>query len=224
MGNAIGQFLTHAVGVAISPLALIAVILLVAVPRGGRRNAVAFALGWVLAVAGIFAGLLLLAEAAGAHRHGHPGTWVAWFRLTLGVLLALMTLRQLRLARAAEVGTLPRRLRNLEQFTTAKCVVLGVVLVVANPKNVMQIASGAVTTAESALHVPGQLVAGSIFVAISSLGVLIPLAMHVVSSRSSSVTLERWKDWTIRNHYVVMAVLFTLLSAKSLGDGISGLF
>lgn len=54
MGHAVGQFLSHAVGVAISPLALIAVILLIAGPRG-RSNAMAFMLGWVLAVTGLFA-------------------------------------------------------------------------------------------------------------------------------------------------------------------------
>lgn len=96
-------------------------------------------------------------------------------------------------------------------------------LVVANPKNLMQIAAGAVTTAQFNMHTPGRLGAAAIFVGIASLGVLVPLAVHLVSSRIASATLALWKDWTIQNHYVIMAVLFALLSAKSLGNAIVGL-
>ncbi|MEV6067930.1 GAP family protein [Nocardia sp. NPDC052001] len=222
MGHAVGQFLSHAVGVAISPLALIAVILLIATPRG-RSNAVAFMIGWVLAISGLFVVLLAIGSVAGAEHDGQPGTWVAWFRLILGVLLALMTLRQLRLARAENAGILPARLAHLEQFRGGNCLALGVVLALANPKNVTQIAAGAVTTAESTAHIAGRVGAALIFIAIASAGVLVPLSLHFVRRETATGTLERWKEWTVRNHYVIMAVLFALLSAKSLGDGISGL-
>lgn len=62
MGNAVGQFLGHAVGVAISPLALVAVILILGVPRG-RANALAFAIGWLVAVAAVFGIVLIIGTA-----------------------------------------------------------------------------------------------------------------------------------------------------------------
>lgn len=94
---------------------------------------------------------------------------------------------------------------------------------VANPKNVMQVAAGAVTTASSTAHLGGRIGAAAIFIAIASLVVLIPLAVHFFNHTTGAGTLERWKTWTVRNQYVIMAVLLALLSAKSLGDGISGL-
>jgi hypothetical protein len=224
MGNAIGQFLSHAVGVAISPLALIAVILILGAPRG-RANAVAFALGWLVAVAAVFGIILIIGADAGAHRNtGQPATWVSWFRLILGILLGLMTVRQLRMVSKAEEGLLPKRFRNVEQFTTGNSLALGVVLAVANPKNVMQIATGAVTVASNVTHHGKQVGSAAIFLAIASAGVLVPLLIAIIGHASAPATLERWKQWTIRNHYGIMAVLFALLAAKSLGDGISGLW
>ncbi|WP_327145810.1 GAP family protein [Nocardia sp. NBC_01327] len=222
MGHAVGQFLSHAVGVAISPLALIAVILIVSAPRG-RQNALAFVLGWVLAITAIFTVLLVISAGAGAEHNGQPASWVAWFRLILGVLIALMALQQLRLSRTTDPDSLPPRLQRVREFTTRNCLILGAVLVVANPKNVMQVAAGAVTTASSTAHLGGRIGAAAIFIAIASLVVLIPLAVHFFNHTTGAGTLERWKTWTVRNQYVIMAVLLALLSAKSLGDGISGL-
>jgi Sap, sulfolipid-1-addressing protein len=53
VSEAIGQVLSFAVGVAISPLPIVAVVLMLATPRG-RANGPAFLLGWIvgLAVAG----------------------------------------------------------------------------------------------------------------------------------------------------------------------------
>lgn len=223
MGNAVGQFLSHAVGVAISPLALVAVILILGVPRG-RANALAFALGWLVAVAAVFGIVLIIGTAAGAHHHGAPATWVSWFRLILGILLGLMTVRQLKMVSRAEEGLLPRRFRNLEQFTTGNSLALGAVLAVANPKNVMQIATGAVAVAANVERHGRQIGSAAIFLVLASLGVLVPLLIAVIGHRSAPATLERWKQWTIRNHYGIMAVLFALLATKSLGDGISGLW
>lgn len=50
MADAIGQMLASAVGIAISPLPLIAVVLMLATPRG-RTNGIAFTLSWVASLA-----------------------------------------------------------------------------------------------------------------------------------------------------------------------------
>ena len=50
MGRAIGQIIPLAVGVALSPLPIIAVILMVTTPRG-RVTGPSFLAGWVIALA-----------------------------------------------------------------------------------------------------------------------------------------------------------------------------
>jgi len=52
MGHAVGDVLGHAAGVAVSPPAIIAIILILATPRG-RLNGLLFTLGWVLGLAAL---------------------------------------------------------------------------------------------------------------------------------------------------------------------------
>src|SRR6266436_4287540 len=80
VGPAIGQMLSSAVGVAISPLPLIVLILMLATPRG-RANGVAFTLAWMVALAVV--GLVMLVIGGGAHDGGETATWTYWLKLAM---------------------------------------------------------------------------------------------------------------------------------------------
>ena len=68
-GQAIGQVLSFGVGVALSPLPIIAVVLMLATPKG-RANGPAFLTGWVLGIAVLGTTVLLIASGASASAHG----------------------------------------------------------------------------------------------------------------------------------------------------------
>ena len=89
MGEAIGQMLPAAVGVAISPLPLVAVVLMLVTP-GGRVNGPAFVLGWIVGLAIVGAIVLAVASGADASDDGEPATWASVLKLILGVLLLLV--------------------------------------------------------------------------------------------------------------------------------------
>jgi threonine/homoserine/homoserine lactone efflux protein len=74
MGQAIGQVLSFGVGVALSPLPIIAVVLMLATPKG-RVNGLAFLAGWVLGIAVLGTIVLLVASGASASKRGAPATW-----------------------------------------------------------------------------------------------------------------------------------------------------
>jgi predicted transporter len=95
MGDAIGQMLPTAVGVAISPLPIVAVVLMLVTPRG-RVNGIAFVLGWMLGLAVVGAIVLSVASGAGASDEGEPATWVSVLKLVLGLLGLLIGVRQYR--------------------------------------------------------------------------------------------------------------------------------
>ena len=94
-GQAIGQILSFGVGVAVSPLPIIAVVLMLATPKG-RTNGPAFLTEWVLGIAVLGTIVLLIASGASASEHGSPATWVSIVKIFLGVLLWLLAVRQWR--------------------------------------------------------------------------------------------------------------------------------
>jgi Sap, sulfolipid-1-addressing protein len=89
MGDAIGQMLPAAVGVAVSPLPIVAVVLML-VSRRGRVNGPVFVAGWLAGLAVIGAIVLSVSSGAGASDEGQPETWVGAYALfmlvaTIGV-------------------------------------------------------------------------------------------------------------------------------------------
>ena len=69
MGDAIGQVLSFAVGVALSPIPIIGVVLMLGTPRA-RSNGPAFILGWLIGLTVVGTIVLLVASGAGAERVG----------------------------------------------------------------------------------------------------------------------------------------------------------
>ena len=95
MGQAIGQILSLGVGVALSPVPIIAVVLMLAT-RKGRTNGPAFLVGWMVGIAVLGTIVLLIASGASASKHGAPATWVSILKIVLGALLLLVAARQWR--------------------------------------------------------------------------------------------------------------------------------
>ena len=94
MGAAIGQSLPVAVGVLVSPLPIVAVVLMLVGERA-RANAPAFVVGWFLAVLAVVGVVALLAGSAPPDADG-PAAWTSWLKIVLGALLLLLSVRQWR--------------------------------------------------------------------------------------------------------------------------------
>jgi len=100
MGQAIGQVVSFGVGVALSLVPSIAVVLMLATPKG-RVNGPAFLAGWIGGVAVLGAIVLLISSGASASSQGAPATWVSILKIVLGVLLVLLAVSNGADARAA---------------------------------------------------------------------------------------------------------------------------
>jgi len=95
MGNALGNILPMAIGVAISPVPIIAVILMLFTQRA-RSNGTAFLVGWVLALVVVGSVVLILANLGKISAGGTPSTLAYVLKLLLGLLFILMSIRQWR--------------------------------------------------------------------------------------------------------------------------------
>ena len=94
MGQAIGQLLPGAIGVALSPVPIIAVILMLSTERA-RVTGPAFAVGWVIGIVAVSVIVLLLAGPSD-DPDGGASTAVAWVKIVLGALFLLLGVQQWR--------------------------------------------------------------------------------------------------------------------------------
>lgn len=223
MGEAIGQVLPLGVGVSLSPLPIIAVVLLLGTPRG-RANGPAFLIGWIAGLVVVCAAVLLLAGGAGASENGEPAGWVAWVKLILAVLLLLLAVRTWRgRPRGDDEPTLPTWMASLDTFTTAKSLGIGAVLSGVNPKNLMLTLGAGAAIAPIGVAAGQQLIAIVVFIAVGSLGIAVPVVVYLVGGSDAEQRLSGWKDWMARHNAAIMAAVLLLLGTKLLGDAISGL-
>ena len=140
MGTVIGDLLPLALGVAISPVPVIAVILMLLAPRAGAASA-AFGLGWVLGIIVVTVVVLLVAGGADVGgTWGAPSTAASWIKLVLGVLLLLVGVRQWRgRPRGDEPAPLPTWMAAIDEVTPAKGLGLGVLLSPVAPVTAMTV-------------------------------------------------------------------------------------
>jgi threonine/homoserine/homoserine lactone efflux protein len=223
MGQAIGDMLPTAVGVAISPLPIVAVVLMLVSSRG-RVNGPAFLVGWILGIAAAGALVLLLAGGAGANDDGEPADWVSWLKLLLGLGLLLLASKQWRgRPHGDEEPVTPKWMGALDSFSPPKAGAAGVVLSALNPKNLLLIIAGMAAVAQTGISTGDQVVALLIFTLIASIGVAAPVVIYFALGDRSGPLLARLKDWMAHNNAVIMAVLLLVIGVKLIGDAISGL-
>jgi hypothetical protein len=221
MGAAIGDILGLAAGVAVSPLPVVAMILLLATPRG-RANGSLFGVGWLAGLAVLGAVVLALAGPADASSGGQPAAWTGWLKLMLGVLALLLAVRQWR-GRPAEGAEpeMPKWMAGLDRLGPGGALGLGALLSAVNPKNGGLTIAAAASIAAAGLAGGAQAVVLATFVVVGSLGVLAPLAVYLVGGKRAASTLDTWRTWAASHNAAVMAVLFLVFGFKLVGDGIA---
>ncbi len=223
MGDVIGQILPLAIGVALSPMPIIAVILMLATPKG-KTNGLAFSLGW-LSGSTIAAAVVLLSSTGAEEAGGDPSLISGAIKLVLGIVLLLVAVKQWRSRPAPdEEVEMPRWMQGLDSFTAPKAFGLAALLSGVNPKNLALTAAAASTIAVSGLAMTDQWIAVAAFVIIAALGVLLPVGVYFLGGEKASEVLDGWKMFMSNNNTAIMAVLFLIFGFKLLGDGIEILF
>lgn len=213
--------LPAAVGVAISPIPIIAAVLMLVSPRG-RVNGPAYLLGQIVGVAAAGAIVLLLAGRVGGD-DGESSDSRTWLPLVLGIGVLLLAAKQWRgRQHEGEEPVTPKWMGAIDGFAPMKAFGAGIVLLALNPKNLILTIAG--MAAIVAAGIPGgeEAVALVLFTIIGSLGVAIPVVMYFALGDRSGPLLARLKNWMARNNGVIMAVILLLIGVKLIGDAISG--
>lgn len=222
MAEAIGQVLPMAVGVAISPLPIIAVILML-VTRQARVNGPVFILGWLLGLAVI--GILVIGIAGGASSDaGGPANGTLWLELVLGALLLLVAARQFRgRPHDGETAPAPKWMGAIDGFTPPKALAAGALLSALNPKNLLLAVGGAATIAGTSIPTTEQAVAYVVFALIATIGVAAPVVIYFALGDRAPAVLDRMKAWMGQNNAVIMTILCLIIGVKLIGQALGGL-
>lgn len=218
MGEAIGDSLPIAVGVLVSPMPIVALVLML-VSRHAGSNGVAFVVGWL---AGIFALGTLVALVAGGAASGEedPPAWAAVLKIVLGTLLLFLAVRSWRgRPGEGETASTPKWMSALDGFSPLKALGTGVLLGTVNPKNLLLVISAGTTIATATAATGQQIVAMAVFTVVASLGVLVPFGIYLVTGERAATLLEGIKAWMIANNAVIMTILLVVLGVKMVGDG-----
>ncbi|MGA8716538.1 MAG: GAP family protein [Solirubrobacteraceae bacterium] len=223
MGQAIGQVLSFGVGVALSPVPIIAVVLMLATPKG-RVNGPAFLAGWIAGIAVLGTIVLLIASGASASKHGAPATWVSIVEIVLGVLLLLLAAKQWR-ARPRGDGEprLPAWMKAIDKFTAVRSAAMGIALSAVNPKNLLLVVGAAAAIAQTGASTGSQAVALAVFILIATLGVGAPVAIYFLMGQRAPKILGELRDWMAHENATIMAVICLVIGAKLIGDAITAL-
>jgi threonine/homoserine/homoserine lactone efflux protein len=223
MGSAIGDTLPMAVGVAVSPVPVIALILMLFSKRA-RTNGPVFAAGWVVGIAAVGAVVLAIAGAGDVSAGGGPSTAASIVQLVLGVLLLALTVRQWRSRPApGEPAPAPKWMQGIEEFTPVKSGGVAVLLSALNPKNLLLIVGASVAIAQAGLSAGETTVAFAVFTLIASATVIIPVVAYLTLEERAERVLDSLKTWLSQNNATVMAVLLLVFGFVLLGKGIGGL-
>jgi Kef-type K+ transport system membrane component KefB len=223
MGQAIGGSLPLAIGVALSPVAIIAVVLMLTTDRA-RVNGPAFVLGWLIGLAVVGAIVLAIAGPADASKSGGPATWVSWVKIVLGVLLLLVAVRQFRARpRGEEQAPLPKWMGAIDNFKPPAALGAGALLTSLNPKNLLITIGGAAAIAQTGISGGQQAIAYAVFAVVATIGVAVPVGIYFALGKRSADLLARLKDWMGQHNAVIMSVLCLIIGVKLIGDAISAL-
>jgi hypothetical protein len=223
MGQAIGGALPLAVGIALSPIPIIAVVLVLASERA-KVNGPVFVLGWLTGLGIVGAIVLAIAGLGRASQSGSPAAWVSWVKIVLGVLLLRVAARQFRgRPRGDEEPTMPKWMATIDKTRPAAAFGLAAVLSGANPKNLPLAVGGAAAITGTGISGGEQAIAYLVFALIGTLGVGIPVVIYFAMGERSQKLLAGLKDWMSAHNAVIMTVLCLVIAAKLIGDGISGL-
>ncbi len=218
MSDVIGQLIPLAVGIAISPIPIIAVILMLFAPRAGGTS-FGFLIGWVAGIA-IGAGVFTILAGSLDSSSGDPSPTVGWIRIGLGALLLILGIKEWRgRPRKGEEPEMPKWMSAIDGFTPVKAGGMGFALSALNPKNLMMCVAAGAAIGPAGLGTGDELLALAVFTVIAASTVAVPVIGYAVAADRLKMPLERLREWLGRENATVMAVLLVVLGATLIWKG-----
>ncbi len=212
------DMLPMALGVAVSPIPIIAVIIMLFSARA-KSNSIAFATAWFLTIALVGAGIIIVSAGQEMVSSDESGG-TQWIKVILGVLLLLMAVKNFRSRpKKGEDSEMPQWLVKIDALTPVKAGGLAVLLAGVNPKNLALIIVGALIIAESGQIDSTTWINLGVFVFVASFTVVVPVVYYLIAGKKAEKILTTWKEWLSRNNAMVMFWLLLIIGVVLITKG-----
>ena len=222
LDDAIGGLLPAAVAVALSPIPIVAVVVVLGAPRA-RTAGPAFALGWIAGLLAVSVVVVLLVGSASDPDSDDPD--VNWLKLGIGIVFLLMAAKQwTKRPRPGREPEVPGWMATIDSATPPRAALLGMALSGANPKNLALTLTAAASIAEAGLDTTDTAIAVAVFTLLGSITVAGSVLFYLLAGDRAARPLAAVKQFMADNNAVIMMVVLLLLGAKLLGDGLAGLW
>ena len=218
MNQVIGEILPLAVGIAISPIPIIAAILMLLSPRA-KGTSIGFMIGWL---AGIVVAIVLssLLSSVIPPATGGRSPVAGVIKIILGGLLLVLAIKQWRTRPAkGNQASLPKWMSAIDAMSAVKALGLGFLVAAANPKNLLLAIAAGVIVGGAGLTVGQLAVVIIIFVLLAASTVLVPVFGYLIASARLAGPLDKLRQWLVDNNAVIMAVLLLVLGVALIGKG-----
>ena len=220
MGSVIGDILPLALGIMISPIPIIAAILMLLSPKA-KGTSVGFLLGWVAGIVVALTVFILLAAVIPQADPEQSQPVAGVIKIILGALMVLLAVKQWRSRpKAGEEPALPSWMSAIDGMTAGKGLGLGFLLSAVNPKNLLMAAGAGVLIGSAKLATGELVVAVLVFTVIAAASVAVPVIGYLLASQSLARPLESLRGWLVHNNATVMAVLLLVIGVTLVGKGI----
>lgn len=220
MGAVIGEVLPLALGIAISPIPIIAAILMLLSPKA-RVISIGFLLGWVIGIVVATAVFTVLASSLPTGGPNGSMPVLAVIQLLLGMLMFVIGIRNWRSRpKPGEEPVLPKWMQAIDKITFPAAFGLAFLLSALNPKN-LAMAAGAGTDIGGA-HLPtgDVVVVITVFVLLAASTVLVPIVAYLFAADRLRGPLDLLRGWLQKENAVIMALLLLVLGVSMIGKGI----
>jgi hypothetical protein len=222
LASLIGDLLGPALGIALSPVAVVGLILML-VSAGGMAKAWAFLLGWGLGATLVLVIVSTLISGSTSDSNDEARPIVATMQLLLGVGMLYLAWRTWKGRPAeGEEPNLPAWMQKMDTVTVGKAATLGLMLCASNPKNLALLVSSAGAIGQASIDGVEVLLVNALFILVACLGMLGPILVSLAAGDRAPRILGSMRQWLIANNATIMAVLLLILGANVLGKGIGG--
>jgi threonine/homoserine/homoserine lactone efflux protein len=221
MGAAIGEILPLALGIAISPIPIIAAILMLLSPKA-RVTSVGFLLGWVLGIVIAVTVFTLLSSVLPEDDPDASKPIQGTVQLILGLLLLWLALSQWRKRpKDGQEPVMPKWMQAIDKVTFPVALGLGFLLSAVNPKNLLMAVGAGLAIGESGLPTGETVVVIVVFTLLAASTVLVPVVGYLLAADRLRGTLDALRGWLAHNNAIIMAVLLLVIGVSMLGKGIA---